>query len=147
QQRDDFRLMADSGAAIVSGSQAHYAQMMEFYNDTFIHYGLGNLFFDQMGDQDWMPRGIRREFFDRYVIYDGRLISVELITAMLEDYARPRLMTEQERSGFLQEYFSYSGWIPFSPTPTPTITPTLTPMSVPAFSGTPTRMPTSTPVP
>lgn len=147
QQRDDFRLMADSGASIVSGSQAHYAQMMEFYDDAFIHYGLGNLFFDQMGDQDWMPRGIRREFFDRYVIYDGKLISVELITAMLEDYARPRLMTEQERSGFLQEYFSYSEWIPFSPTATPTITPTLTPMSIPAFSGTPTRIPTSTPVP
>jgi hypothetical protein len=147
QQMDDFRLMADSGASIVSGSQAHYAQMMEFYEDTFIHYGLGNLFFDQMGDQDWMPRGIRREFFDRYVIYDGRLISVELITAMLEDYARPRLMTEQERSGFLQEYFSYSGWIPFSATPTPTITPTLTPMSIPAFSGTPTRFPTNTPMP
>lgn len=147
QQRDDFRLMADSGAAIVSGSQAHYAQMMEFYGDTFIHYGLGNLFFDQMGDQNWMPRGIRREFFDRYVIYDGKLISVELITAMLEDYARPRLMTEQERSGFLQEYFAYSGWIPFSPTPTPTVTPTLTPMSIPAFAGTPTRIPTTTPTP
>ena len=141
QQRDDFQLMADSGASIVSGSQAHYAQMMEFYNDSFIHYGLGNLFFDQMGDQDWMPRGIRREFFDRYVIYDGKLISVELITAMLEDYARPRLMTAQERSGFLQEYFSYSGWIPFSATPTSTITPTLTPMSIPAFSGTPTKTP------
>jgi poly-gamma-glutamate synthesis protein (capsule biosynthesis protein) len=147
QQMEDFRLMADSGASIVSGSQAHYAQMMEFYNETFIHYGLGNLFFDQMGDQDWMPRGIRREFFDRYVIYDGKLISVELITAMLEDYARPRLMTDQERSGFLQEYFSYSGWLPFRPTPTPTITPTLTPMSVPAFSGTPTRFPTATPTP
>jgi hypothetical protein len=147
QQRDDFRLMADSGASIVSGSQAHYAQMMEFYEEAFIHYGLGNLFFDQMGDQDWMPRGIRREFSDRYVIYDGKLISVELITAMLEDYARPRLMTEQERSGFLQEYFSYSGWIPFSPTPTPTITQTLTPMSVPAFSGTPTLIPSSTPTP
>jgi hypothetical protein len=147
QQMDDFRLMADSGASIVSGSQAHYAQMMEFYNDTFIHYGLGNLFFDQMGDQDWMPPGIRREFFDRYVIYDGKLISVELITAMLEDYARPRLMTEQERAGFLQEYFFYSGWIPFSPTPTPTITPTLTPMLIPAFSGTPSRSPTTTPTP
>jgi hypothetical protein len=147
QQMDDFRLMADSGASIVSGSQAHYAQMMEFYNDTFIHYGLGNLFFDQMGDQDWMPPGIRREFFDRYVIYDGKLISVELITAMLEDYARPRVMTEQERAGFLQDYFFYSGWIPFSPTLIPTITPTLTPMSVPAFSGTPSRTPTSTPTP
>src|SRR5687768_17203817 len=131
QQMDDFRLMAESGASIVSGSQAHYAQMMEFYKDSFIHYGLGNLFFDQMGDQDWMPRGIRREFFDRYVIYDGRFISAELITALLEDYSRPRLMTEQERAGFLQEYFYYSGWIPFHGTPTPTITPTLTPMSIP----------------
>ena len=66
---------------------------------------------------------------------------------MLEDYARPRLMTEQERSGFLQEYFSYSGWIPFRPTATPTVTPTLTPMSLPAFAGTPTRSPTKTPTP
>jgi hypothetical protein len=147
QQKDDFRLMAESGASIVSGSQAHYAQMMEFYDDTFIHYGLGNLFFDQMGDQDWMPRGIRREFLDRYVIYNGKLISVELITAMLEDYARPRLMTEQERSGFLQEYFFYSGWIPFSATPTPTITPTLTPMSIPSISGTQSSIAPSTATP
>jgi poly-gamma-glutamate synthesis protein (capsule biosynthesis protein) len=134
QQMRDFQLMADSGASIVSGSQAHYAQMMEFYSDSFIHYGLGNLFFDQMGDQDWMPKGIRRLFFDRYVIYDGELISVELVTALLEDYSRPRLMTEQERSGFLQEYFFYSGWVPFVPTPTPTVTPTLTPMSLPGTS-------------
>ena len=147
QQMDDFQLVSDSGASIVSGSQAHYAQMMEFYNDSFIHYGLGNLFFDQMGDQDWMPPGIRRVFFDRYVIYDGKLISVELITAMLEDYARPRLMTEQEGASFLQEYFFYSGWIPFSPTPTPTVTPTLTPMSVPAFAGTQTPGPSKTPTP
>ena len=147
QQMDDFQLMADSGASIVSGSQAHYAQMMEFYGDSFIHYGLGNLFFDQMGDQDWMPQGIRRVFLDRYVIYEGRLISVELIPAMIEDYARPRPMTEQERDGFLQEYFFYSGWISLQATPTPTITPTLTPMSIPAFSGTQSFLPTATPTP
>ena len=135
QQMRDFRLMADSGASIVSGSQAHYAQMMEFHESAFIHYGLGNLFFDQMGDQDWMPRGIRREFIDRYVIYNGRLISVELITAMLEDYSRPRLMTEQERVGFLQEYFYYSGWTSLLDTPT------LTPMSIPPFAGSPTPTP------
>ena len=131
QQVRDFQLVAEAGASIVSGSQAHYAQMMEFHGNSFIHYGLGNLFFDQMGDQDWMPPGIRREFLDRYVIYDGRLISVELITAMLEDYSRPRLMTGQERAGFLHEYFYYSGWMPLIPTPTPTITPTLTPMTIP----------------
>lgn len=131
EQRNDFRLMADSGASIVSGSQAHYAQMMEFHGDAFIHYGLGNLFFDQMGDQDWMPPGIRRLFFDRYVIYDGGLVSVELLTGLLEDYSRPRFMNEEERADFLQEYFYYSGWKPLIPTPTPAVTPTLTPMSVP----------------
>jgi hypothetical protein len=146
-QRDDFRLMADSGASIVSGSQAHYAQAMEFRNNSFIHYGLGNLFFDQMGDQDWMPRGIRREFFDRYVIYDGRFISIELITALLEDYSRPRLMTEQERAGFLQEYFYYSEWMPLIATPTPTITPTLTPMSIPSLAGSSNMLPLNTPTP
>ena len=147
QQVKDFRLMADSGASIVSGSQAHYAQTMEFYDGAFIHYGLGNLFFDQMGDQDWMPPGIRRLFFDRYVIYDGKLISIELITAMLEDYARPRIMNEDERAGFLEEYFNSSGWTSFPPTPTPTITPTLTPMSIPPLTGSMNLLPTKTPQP
>ncbi len=147
QQVKDFRLMADSGASIVSGSQAHYAQTMEFYGGAFIHYGLGNLFFDQMGDQDWMPPGIRRLFFDRYVIYDGKLISIELITAMLEDYARPRIMNEDERAGFLEEYFNSSGWTSFPPTPTPTITPTLTPMSIPSLTGSMNLLPTKTPQP
>ena len=137
EQRSDFRLMADSGASIVSGSQAHYAQTMEFYDGAFIHYGLGNLFFDQMGDQDWMPPGIRRLFFDRYVIHDGKLVSIELITAVLEDYSRPRIMNDEERAAFLSEYFYYSGWTELTPTPTPTITPTLTPMSIPPLVHTP----------
>ncbi|MGE5376969.1 MAG: CapA family protein [Bacteroidota bacterium] len=141
QQIRDFRFLADSGASLVLGAQAHYAQTMEFYNNIFIHYGQGNLFFDQMGDQSWMPKGIRREFLDRYVVYDGKLISIELITAMLEDYSRPRLMTEFERSGFLQEYFNKSGWTNFGPTPTATITPTLTPMSIPPQVSTATPTP------
>lgn len=146
-QVQDFRLMVDAGADIVSGSQAHYAQSMEFYNNSFIHYGLGNLFFDQMGDQSWMPKDIRREFLDRYVIYDGRLIGIELLTAMLEDYARPRWMTGQERANFLQDYFYYSGWLPFQPTPEPTITPTLTPLPIPPLAGTPEWIPSNTPGP
>jgi len=146
-QIKDFQFVADAGADIVSGSQAHYAQRMEFHNNSFIHYGLGNLFFDQMGDQAWMPRGIRREFLDRYVIYDGKFISAELITALLEDYSRPRLMTEQERAKFLNEYFFYSGWTLLEATLTPTITPTLTPLPIPPLAGTPNLLPTNTPSP
>jgi len=129
-QLADFHLVADAGADIVSGSQAHFAQMMEFYNDSFIHYGLGNLFFDQMGDIPYHP-GIRREFIDRYVIYKGKVISVELLTTMLMDYSRPRIMTPEERASFLNEYFSHSGWGEIIPTPAPQPTVTLTPMSLP----------------
>jgi hypothetical protein len=129
-QLEDFHRVADAGASIVSGSQAHFAQMMEFYNDSFIHYGLGNLFFDQMGDIPYYP-GIRREFIDRYVIYNGKVISVELLTTMLVDYARPRLMTANERASFLNEYFHHSGWGEIIPTPVPQPTVTLTPMTLP----------------
>ena len=108
-QVHDFRLMVDSGASIVQGSQAHYPQAMEFREGAFIHYGLGNLFFDQMGNSPRIP-GIRREFFDRHVIYDNRYIGTELLTAMLEDYSRPRPMTSEERAAFLKEYFTLSGW-------------------------------------
>ena len=84
-----------------------------------------------------MPAGIRREFLDRYVIYDGKFISAELLTAVLEDYARPRWMNAQERAEFLGEYFFRSGWsIAPAQLPLPTITPTLTPMSLPAMVGT-----------
>ncbi len=113
-QQRDFRRMAEAGATIVSGSQAHYAQAMEFYGESFIHYGLGNLFFDQMGydnpSSGKRTTNTRREFLDRHVFYDGQYIGTEILTAMLEDYAKPRPMTPAEREVFLEEYFRESGW-------------------------------------
>ena len=104
-QRETFQAAADAGAVIVSGSQAHQPQGFEFRGDSFIHYGLGNLFFDQI----WSP-AVRQEFIDRYVFYDGRLVTVELLTAMLEDWAQPRPMTAGERADFLETMFTASGW-------------------------------------
>jgi poly-gamma-glutamate synthesis protein (capsule biosynthesis protein) len=107
--REHFFTLAAAGADIVQGSQAHFPQSFEFYQDgnTLIHYGLGNLFFDQM---DVIAPGIQREFIDRYILYNGKYISTELITTMLEDFSQPRLMTQEERDAFLQEYFIDSGW-------------------------------------
>ncbi|MBQ6505544.1 MAG: CapA family protein [Flexilinea sp.] len=102
-QKRDFQRLSDAGAVIVSGSQAHLPQIMLPLPDRFVHYGLGNLFFDQM---DVPVKGTRQEFLDRYIFYDGRLLSVQLITAYLTDYCRPRLMTDSERSSFLEEIFS-----------------------------------------
>lgn len=102
--RQHFQLMAEAGAVIVSGSQAHFPHGFGFYNDVFMHYGLGNLFFDQMYE------GYRREFIDRHIFYDGRYLGVELLTAMLEDSSRPRPMTDAERAQTLAKYFEVSGW-------------------------------------
>ena len=103
-QRVDFQRIAAAGAVIVSGSQAHYPQAMTFIGNNFVHYGLGNLFFDQMDKET------RREFIDRHIFYNGRYISTELLTAMLEDYARPRPMILQERVQLLQDIFGASEW-------------------------------------
>jgi poly-gamma-glutamate synthesis protein (capsule biosynthesis protein) len=132
-QSVDFRRAAEAGAVIVSGSQSHVPLQMEFDDGTFIHYGLGNLFFGQMANQPPGP-GLplqpaeRFEFMDRHVFYDGRYISTELLTSMLEDYARPRPMTPEERAALLQASFGYSGWLPLVSTPAPELTPTLYPL-------------------
>ena len=105
QQRADFRALSEAGAVIVSGSQAHQPQGFDFVDGAFIHYGLGNLFFDQMWSLE-----TRQEFLDRHVFYDGRHISTELLTAILEDYSRPRPMTPDEREVLLRAAFAASGW-------------------------------------
>ncbi|MFH1446590.1 MAG: CapA family protein [Chloroflexota bacterium] len=112
QQIAVFEMVADAGAVVVNGSQAHTPKEMSFHGDTFIHYGLGNLFFDQMEVyyNDILLHGTRDEFIDKHVFYDGRHISVELLTARLEDYAKPRPMTETEREELLRRIFGASGW-------------------------------------
>jgi poly-gamma-glutamate synthesis protein (capsule biosynthesis protein) len=104
-QVDAFRAAVDAGADIVQGSQAHQPQTLELYHDSLIHYGLGNLFFDQMQS---LPN--RQEVLDRHIIYDGRWISTELYTALLMDWAQPRPMSTDERAAFLEDIFRFSGW-------------------------------------
>ena len=105
-QQEDFRQVAQAGADIVSGSQAHQPQAMEFLNGSFIHYGLGNLFFDQYSYCDACRLGL----IDLHVFYDGRYISTELLPIQFVDYARSRPMTAGEANDLLQTLFSASGW-------------------------------------
>ncbi len=103
---EDFHKVAEAGAAIVSGSQAHQPHAFEFYKGAFLHYGLGNLFFDQYNE----GTAQRQAFIDRYIIYDGRVISSDLITIEFVDMARSRLMTDEERQELLETVFAASGW-------------------------------------
>jgi len=106
QQKIDFARFAEAGATAVSGSQGHHAQGFAFTDDgAFIHYGLGNLFFDQM---DML--GTRQTFVDTYTFYDNRLVNVDLWTGLIENYAKPVLMTDVEREAALTAVFTASDW-------------------------------------
>jgi poly-gamma-glutamate synthesis protein (capsule biosynthesis protein) len=109
QQVVEFRELREAGADIVTGVQSHVPQAWEPYGgatdgDTdddsapgIIVYGLGNLFFDQMWSWE-----TRTGLIARHTIYQGRLLSSEILTTVLEDYAQPRWATPEERAGILE---------------------------------------------
>jgi hypothetical protein len=105
-QVEDSHRLADAGAVIVSGSQAHQPQGMEFYRGAFIHHGLGNLFFDQYE----ISQATRQGFIDQHIFYAGKYISTQLIPILFVDFARPRLMDNAEAADLLSSVFSASGW-------------------------------------
>ena len=110
----DYGLMAEAGAVIVNGSQAHRPKAMAFAHDAFIDYGLGNLFFDQKWGIDMYGNvNVQNSWviIQRHTFYDGRHLHTELLTALLVDFAQPRPMTSGERELFLTELFEASGWI------------------------------------
>lgn len=104
QNYDFYWIAKEAAPTIISGSQAHIPQGMTFSNGTFIHFGLGNLLFDQMSDVE------RTSFFDRHYFYDGRYLGNHLETIILENYSQPRFLTETERDKFLKLIFDTCEW-------------------------------------
>lgn len=105
QRPGDYLQMAQAGAVIVSGSQSHAPQGFSFIENNLIHFGLGNLFFDQT---DTFLTS--QAFIDWHVFYQGRYLGVWLIPIRLEDYSRPRLMTQDESLSLLKKVFEASLW-------------------------------------
>lgn len=103
-QIEEFALVANAGADIVSGSHAHQPQGFAFPDGRFVHYGIGNLFFDQPNLEN------RQMFADKHVFYNGEHISTELFTGLIEDWSRPRPMDADERAEFLTLIFEASTW-------------------------------------
>ncbi|MAT43166.1 MAG: hypothetical protein CL609_12555 [Anaerolineaceae bacterium] len=102
QLQADFWQSAKAGAVIVSGSQAHFPQGFDFVNGSFIDYGVGNLFFDQM--QTWY----RKATIDIHYFYNGSYINTALIPIINENQGQPRLMTDEESERFLSKLYENS---------------------------------------
>jgi poly-gamma-glutamate synthesis protein (capsule biosynthesis protein) len=108
QQRADFAQLAGWGADVVVGTQAHFPQTYAFApgldgGEAFVHYGLGNFYFDQ----DWWAGA--RFNLDQLFIYDGRLAFVDVFPGIIEGFGRPRPMTPQERENFWFVIFNQHG--------------------------------------
>ncbi|MGI6368686.1 MAG: CapA family protein [Anaerolineae bacterium] len=99
----EFRELRAAGADVVTGVQSHVPQAWEPYGSEdeggqgIIVYGLGNFFFDQMWSWE-----TRTGLIARHTIYEGRLLSSEVLTTVLEDYAQPRWATPAERAEILE---------------------------------------------
>ncbi len=96
----DYQAYAEWGADVVIGTAQHQPMSIDLYQTrrgeiAYIHYGLGNLFFDQ---EIW---GQRRFFMDTLYVYDGRLLAVELFPGIIDGWARPRLLEGEDRFNFL----------------------------------------------
>lgn len=110
-QSDDFGILADAGANVVSGSQGHSIQGFGFKGNTFIHYGVGNLFFDQVKNTTFnLPVSVQQNFIDRYVIYNNQVLGVELIATFRDSTQQPRPMTPTEKRDLLKQLFAVSIW-------------------------------------
>ena len=96
----DYQAYAEWGADVVVGTAQHQPMSIDLYQTrrgeiAYIHYGLGNLYFDQ---ELW---GQRRFFMDTLYIYEGRLLTVELFPGIIDDRARPRLLDGEDGFNFL----------------------------------------------
>lgn len=105
-QTSDFQGLGGLGADVVLGTQAHKPQTYAFYasqtgQEAFLHYGLGNLFFDQ---SFW---GNSRFYMDELFIIQGGLLTIHLYTGIIDDLARPRLMTPDEQFQLLCLHVQY----------------------------------------
>lgn len=105
EQVTDFRAAIQAGADVVTGSQAHQPQAIEFYDGKPIFYGLGNLFFDQI----WSA-ATRQGLIVRHLIYDGRLITSQVLPTVMDGNYQPRLAEAEERQAILRAVFAASEW-------------------------------------
>lgn len=103
-QRIDFNALVRAGADIVTGVQSHVPQGMEFTDGSMILYGLGNLYFDQMGPTT------REGMVARHTFYAGRHISTQIQTTVVYDYGQPHWTTPAERAAMLRRVFAASYW-------------------------------------
>lgn len=96
-QTETFRKIADLGADMVIGTQAHQPQTYELYKGTPIYYGLGNLYFDQT---QWP--GTERGIILSHYFVGGKLLQTKLSPTVYDQALQTRLMDNTQATTLLE---------------------------------------------
>jgi poly-gamma-glutamate capsule biosynthesis protein CapA/YwtB (metallophosphatase superfamily) len=86
-QKEVFRQIADAGADMVIGTQAHQPQTYEIYKGKPIYYGLGNLYFEQT---QWP--GTERGIILTHYFVGGKLVQTKLSPTVYDKGLQTHLM-------------------------------------------------------
>lgn len=103
RQQEIAHVFVDSGADLIIGHHPHVVQNMEIYNEVPIFYSLGNFVFDQYWSEK-TQEGLALKLKITSTDYD-----IELIP-MKSDRAQSRLMTDEEKAIWIDEFVSYGAY-------------------------------------
>lgn len=91
------RLAIDAGADLIIGNHPHWYQPIEFYKGKLIVYSHGNLVFDQM----W-SRETREGIMGEYIFSGNKLVGVQFVPILIENYGQPRVLENAEGEKILE---------------------------------------------
>ncbi len=97
-QKEVFRKIADLGANMVVGTQAHQPQTYEQHNGTPIYYGLGNIYFDQT---QWP--GTEKSIVLTHYMHSGKLLQTKLTPTVYNKDFQTRVMDDSEAVNLLEK--------------------------------------------
>jgi len=91
RQKEFAHAAIEAGADMVTGHHPHVVQAIEFYNNKFIFYSLGNFIFDQM----WSTE-TRQGIILKLSFTFGRLTDTEILPIKIDDFSQPHFLEEKE---------------------------------------------------
>lgn len=97
-------LAIETGADLVIGNHPHWIQPVEIYKGKLITYAHGNFIFDQ----EWSLK-TKQGVVGRYTFMDDKLIGVEFLPVLIENYGQPRFLEGQEKQAILNDMKLQSG--------------------------------------
>lgn len=103
KQKDIAKRAIDAGADIILAQHPHVVQGIQFIDNKFVAYSLGNFVFDQMWSEETREGLVIKVYFK-----GDKVLSVDFIPIKIENFNQPHLASKEESKKILDRVFSAS---------------------------------------